>query len=248
MIEVLPNINKTIQVVGSGNSGTLVGVEKPYLVHDKPPVKSGIGYLRSRLWSGQTTSYFIGDEGWRWQQGEFDDVNIENCEYIQSLDFDSVNPFVTLKNPNKFGGYERFTDFEGLQNYPDAVCPFLGFNFAYQLIIDNLYNVIYSSRRIDHAYVSSIPQGLVRAFNYSTNGYSDFRVAGITQLNTISNIGLGDNLLNYFPFSINIGSTNINTSTFKSSTNVNVYYVKDFQVGVRGVNDILNYIFCKNLD
>lgn len=118
MIEILQPNKKTIEVVGSGNSGSVVGVEKPYLVHDKPPVKSGIGYP-PKLWSGEYISYNINDEGWRFSNLEFVRNNPINPLYMQDLDYSSAKPVLTLKHKNFHGNYNRFTDINGGVDFLD---------------------------------------------------------------------------------------------------------------------------------
>lgn len=216
---------------------------------NEAPEKSGIGYMRSNLWSGQTTSYFEGDEGWNWQNGEFNNLNTENCEYIQSLNYDSQEPLITLRYKNKYGSFDRFTDFEGLQNYPnvDSILP-SNLNANYRMIIDHLYNVAYVSRVLTHGYHDSIFTGIEYGKLYTAHGLSGFKVAGIKHFHSLTNINNASNMMNFFPFVLNIGGAVINTSTLRNASNLYAYFNNDYRILLYNSSTTYNYMFYKNLD
>jgi hypothetical protein len=252
MIEILEPNRKTIEVVGSGNSGSVVGVEKPYLVHDKPPLKSGIGYMRSRLWSGQIVSYYEGDEGWQWQRGDFDDFNTVNCEYIQTLDMDAIKPFTRLKYPNKFGNYDRFTSIDGNQIYNEVpnIFPINASAVKHKLIVDNLYNIAHIIRDGNYSYQndSHVTNGFNIAANYTIYGLDNFRVTSLNVLANLRDNNLQSDLMNYPPFNWTMGGAVVNTSTLLNNSNVYSFYSNDLRLFRYNTWHAYNYTFCCNID
>jgi len=170
-------------------------------------------------WSGQNVSYRTGDEGWLLANGHFDDYILPNPAVIQVLDIEAADPFRTLKYDNVFGNKNRFTDFEGLQNYPKYSASDVR---DVAVVIDHLYGFAL----LTHIDEISISYGMnfTEAVAYGAgtfSGYTGFNVMPFKELNRIADQGGGVlQLFDREPFNVNFGGGVILSSTvYLSNTN-----------------------------
>jgi hypothetical protein len=141
--------------------------------------KSGIKYQRP-MSSGQEISYRIGDAVWR-------EINMPypadpvNPLYVQEL---GANWF-TLKHPNAFGNYFRFTDISGNFTITDdyTVAP----DYSYRYIIDHLTGLgidSYVSYRDNN---KSWDTAIDDCLNHTAHGFSDYYLASLNEFNSFLN-------------------------------------------------------------
>src|SRR5690554_4618740 len=152
------------------------------------PQKSGIAYP-PKGWSGQTISYRKNDEGWRWQNGDFERVSPSNPLYAQSLDFSS-GTLRKLKYPNIFGTFERYTDLDGGQYWTNTERTFIDHYYGC-IIHDRIYPIIFENIFSD-------------IDTYTYQGITGWQVVSLTEyqrlFTPIAGVGLsGPNWINLGP-------------------------------------------------
>lgn len=210
---ILPDITVTEP---DGTTSTIPSVQNV----DVRDYKSGIAYQRP-IYTGQTTSFATGDSAWR-AANETQPTNPDYPTNYARLDWTAVNPFLTLVDNNAFGNKNRFTDDLGTQVY------------ATPYIIDHLtgYGIgIITPSLSNWTSVFSVVSAL------SINGFSDYFVGNLNEINSVMNLGQTD-ALNYSPlsllgFAVGVdlwtGDTDLNTTT-------NAYTIQPFLGGGAGYN------------
>ena len=174
---------------------------------------SGIAYQRPQL-TGQMTSYRTGDDGHHLSAGTYDYVPPSNPLYTAELDYNSADPFNTLKNPNAFGTLYRFTDNLGNQDYIDQ-----------RYIIDHLTGLGWYNYSIALGYDWATYIDWAEALN--TEGYDDWRIANYHEATSIYNYETG---MNVAPFNIIAVNNSIyNNGLMWTSTNINTNNAYNYQ-------------------
>ena len=174
MIEIKSRSNAKATVTTNTRSGVEVGqkVAAP---------KEGFKYAsHENLWSGLTISYMTGDEGFRYQNGDFDSFKVENPKTIARLDTEAENPRETLVDNNLFGNKNRFTDVNGLQEYPTFVLP-TSYSPSVSLIVDHYFGLIYVTGIGDVPTIDIFTNCPAVGAQITEYGYSDFSVMGIRE-------------------------------------------------------------------
>lgn len=212
---------------------------------------SGIQYQDLKAcWSGQQTSFHIGDEGWRYQQGEFNTLNLANPIIIAQLDWSSLDPIRTLLNDNIFGNKNRFTDFEGLQNYPSEN---IGLTKPFHLIIDHLYGLAYLTPRnaslggadYNLTFIQAVPFGA----GLTIQGYTGFSVFTKPELNLIADFN-GLDVYNKEPFNLVGGGAIVGSGTIRENfTNnfIGIIPANGLEFTARDVNAVTLFFWVKNI-
>lgn len=207
---ILPNIDFTDS---DGTTTSVPSMED--LVCTPAATPSGIAYQRP-IYTGQTTSYATGDSAWR-AANETQPTNPAYPAAYARLDWTAANPFLTLESNNAFGNLNRFTDENGLQVY--------GNNY----VIDHLtgYGIgIITPSLSNWTSLFSVVSAL------TINGYSDYFVGNLNEVNSIMNLSQLD-ALNYSPLSLfgfAVGN-DIWTGDTDPNTTTNAYTIQG-QVGV----------------
>lgn len=138
----------------------------------EPPEPSIIFDRPTNVWTGNTTSYALYDEGWHFANGTYDYG--EAIGKMQRIDLSQgAASLYTLVYPNTFGNYDRFTDDLGTQVY------------AANLTIDHLTGLMWRRTSPGSANHSSA----CATANASTfGGFNDWRVASHAELNSILSV------------------------------------------------------------
>jgi hypothetical protein len=157
---------------------------------------SGIAYQRPLL-TGQTTSYRTGDDAWQLANGTYD-----YTPPVYPISYAQFDTFTTLISNNAFGNKNRFTDENGLQVY--------GSNY----IIDHYTGLGWATGRGFGNWDLMIDNALL----ITVLGYSDFRLANTSEMESIHNSQSAG--FNYAPF--NTKWTPDANSFHSSTTNVRV--------------------------
>lgn len=144
---------------------------------------SGILYQRPIL-TGQTTSFANYDDAWNLANNVYDYTRPANPLTVAELDHDAVSPFITLKENNAFGNTNRFTDINGLQVYAD------------HYIIDHLTGLGWYSQDSATYNWGTI---ILRAYNATDLGYTDWRIPNMSELLSIRNLNPGSAPYAYAP-------------------------------------------------
>lgn len=135
------------------------------------PQRSGIAYPPKR-WTGQNIISATGDEGMRYFNGSFKRNNPSNPLYYQDLDYNSNDPFFTLKYKNEFGNYNRYTQIDGsdINNMPHRDLIYFR---------DNLQNCIIVKNNIEQTFTDHFIQS---SFFLEIEGYTNFEIANLPEV------------------------------------------------------------------
>ena len=145
----------------------------------------GINYQRPH-WSGQITSYVIGDAGWQAANGTYNWVTTGNTSQV--LDFSSIDPFYTLVNLNEFGNYNRFTTDDGTPA-SDNKALFISTDFSSSTenyVIDHLTGLGWIIGKI--GFQQLWETAVTASTSYSLGSYSDFRMPSIEEIESVIKI------------------------------------------------------------
>lgn len=182
-----------------------------------PPV-GGIAYRRPFL-TGADVSYATGDDKDNFDNGVYDYTPPSNPIHCATLDFNAVDPFLTLLADNFFGNRNRFTDTVGGQEYGSggngslldySVCNLTGLAFITNIQVRANWAVSLSNA------------------NAATNvGFSDWRMPNINEGLSLLLYNASIARLAYSPFailSVNIWSC---TSNDNSGSTDAIWYSSD---------------------
>jgi hypothetical protein len=160
----LPDITHT----NSNGSPVTLPAQTPF-VATVCTESQGIAYSRP-IYSGVTTSYRVGDEGYHFQNGTFDYTPPVFPISHAKLDLNAANPFVTLVDNNAFGNKNRFTYLDGTQTYTTnyAIDHLTGLGWNYDLYPDTGWNA-----HIDNSNASTF------------GGFTDWRLPAMIEWFTI---------------------------------------------------------------
>lgn len=189
------------------------------ILHTSNPPQVGFNYRRVQL-TGQTVSYAVYDDGWNLANGVYDYLVQPNPLYTQDLDTSSPTPLLTLKYPNAFGTYDRFTEEDGTKMDKNVG----GIQYY---IIDHLTGLMWlNNLGVRNSFDNNMGVGGIIE-GITTNGFSDWRSPNKNEIASLQDNGwnrifpgspyLLDNLLRQPLFTsttFGIGQTN---TIFKSS-------------------------------
>lgn len=206
MSEVIVQSKKrgTVAVAAEKKGAINVGTER-IVVNPQ----SGIAYPPKR-WNGNKISYRIGDEGWRFGQGEFKRNNPPMPLYTQDFDYDAAEPLLKLKFPNKHGNYDRFTDVNGGQDYVEPY--YIEDHFQGMMIVDG-GNILGEGNY-------NLSKGFLDRPTFTYNGIADWSIMSMLEMQMCV-MAMGGNLPGYW------GSTArayIQTATLLDSVTSYSYY------------------------
>lgn len=129
---------------------------------------------------GNMTSGYTYDEGWQYQNGTYTTGYAQSPGTVQELDNTDLSR-LTLKYNNSFGNLNRYTSENGDQVFNNLVC-------------DNLHGLMFRRDPVNEEWST----GLTTAATTTYEGYSDWRVVSIPEINTI--VSANTYPLNYSPF------------------------------------------------
>lgn len=145
---------------------------------------SGINYQRP-TWTGQITSYAVGDVGWQASNGTYNWVYTGAT--TARLDYGSADPFYTLVENNAFGNTFRFTTDNGTPA-SDGKADFVSGDFTGatdNYIIDHLTGYGWARGKV--AFQELWATAVATANGYTLGAYSDFRLPGLSEIESLIN-------------------------------------------------------------
>jgi hypothetical protein len=129
---------------------------------------------------GNMTSAFTYDEAWQYQNGTYTTGYAQVSGQVQELDNTDLSR-LTLKYDNQFANKDRYTDESGGQVFNN-------------LLLDNLHGLMFRRDPVNEEWST----GLTTASTTTYEGYSDWRVVNIPEINTI--VSANTYPLNYSPY------------------------------------------------
>ena len=185
-------------------------------------------------WRGQTTSYATGDIGWQYQSGATKYTPTGNT--VQTLDFNSSDPFYTVTENNIFGSNYRFTDMDG--NAPND--GLIQFSTSHWLtggtkwcVIDHLTGLLWFQPNIGtsmtnwDSYVSS-------GHSFSWSGITDWRLISIDDFYSVLNVNsvyyASGNIFKRDDYSGGADTSVIFSNTYLQSSTQNFYGTSAFDI------------------
>jgi hypothetical protein len=185
-------------------------------------------------WRGQETSYEDGDAGWQYQSGTTKYTPTGNT--VQTIDYNSIDPFYTLTEDNIFGSKFRFTDMDGnepsdgMVGFPTAHWTTGGTQWC---VIDHLTGLLWfqpnigTSMRDWGSYVSS-------GHSFTWSGITDWRLIGINDFTSVLNFNSGyfssGNIFKRDDYSGGADTSVIFGDTYLQSSTQNFYGTSAFDV------------------
>lgn len=145
-----------------------------------------IAYRRP-FYHGQSISYNVDDVAAQASAGTYNYPPTE--DYTQKLDWDAAEPFYTLKHPNEFGNYFRFTDDLGNSgadlkaNFGSAV--WTGAS-TYYYVIDHLTGLGWMNNSV--GYNDDWADAITSAETWSYSGYTGFRMPSRGEFLSVTSI------------------------------------------------------------
>lgn len=216
-------IAKTIKLMNADISSVTETASEIQITGDITTA-SGIAYCNQVF--SQRTSYRTGDEGWTLQNNVWHRTPPTYPEYIQGLDYDATNPFVTLEHNNAFGNKNRFTDETG-------AAATSGSNTTSGLVIDHLHGYMWYAPRATGVTWATAVDNCVAS---TQGGYSDWYLPSRDSIKAITPAGANTTPTPGFTAG---DMKNIWTSTTlaSSTTYAMIYYATG--------SDIIGYIRAK---
>jgi hypothetical protein len=152
------------------------------------PATSGTIYARPTPRFGLSTSYRTYDDAWQYQNGTYTTGYAQSGSIMQTLDATDLNS-QTLTLDNIHGNKNRFTDGLGGQDWANAVVGDL--TDKRWLTQDHLTGLEWINQDISVATGGAIANGgyntnLATANGLNIYGYSDYRIAAIHEINSIT--------------------------------------------------------------
>jgi hypothetical protein len=151
-----------------------------------PPTPVGINYQRP-TWTGQLTSYAVGDVGWQASNDTYNWVYTGGTH--ARLDFLSADAFYTLVDNNTFGNTFRFTTDDGTPA-SDGKADFIITDFSSSTenyIIDHLTGYGWARGKIAFTEIWSDAIATANAYTFSGGTYSDFRLPSLSEIESVLN-------------------------------------------------------------
>lgn len=223
LVKVIQESDVTVKVI----TGDTVGASP-----------SGIAY-NFPFFDGQEDTYADGDSGWHYQNGTYNYTPPPYPVSYARLDFSVAGTFGKLVSNNAFGNKDRYTDTTGSQTYANG---FLIDHFTGIMWRLNIYGT--------DNWVTSVQTNTHGAL---IDGYNDWRVANIEELQTIIN-RTTDNAKPFRdePWATQLpllDSVSLWTSSTRQQTTTNAYYIDCNNQGriLWGAKTLsLNYLICRN--
>ena len=129
---------------------------------------------------GNMTSGYLYDEGWQYQNGTYTTGYAQSSGQVQELDNTDLSR-LTLKYDSTFANKNRYTDESGGQVFNN-------------LLIDNLHGLMFRRDPVNEEWST----GLTTAATTTYEGFSDWRVVSMTEINTI--VSANTYPMNYSPY------------------------------------------------